>query len=127
MEETKVTNSQDQDKSSFVVLMLTLGLRNLFALTTPPSKAKLWTTASCVDFFLSFFLFFVFVFSKQQNFSETLKCVCNRRICRVPLGEALTSLTFGTSSVQRIFQHYWPGEHQLDVSSHFNDLQNKGN
>ena len=40
MEETKVTNSQDQDKSSFVVLMLTLGLLNLFALTTPPSKAK---------------------------------------------------------------------------------------
>ena len=44
----------------------------------------------------------------------------------MPLQEALTSLTFCTSSVQRIFQHYWSGEHQLDVSSHFNDLQNKG-
>ena len=61
MEETKVTNSQDQDKSSFVVLMLTLGLRNLFALTTPPSKAKLCgpQQAVLISFFLSFF-FFVF-------------------------------------------------------------------
>ena len=41
MEGTKATNSQDQDNSLFVVPVVTLGLLNLFALTTPASKVEL--------------------------------------------------------------------------------------
>lgn len=41
MEGTKVTNSQDQDNSLFVVPVVTLGLLNLFALTASASKAEL--------------------------------------------------------------------------------------
>ena len=45
MEGTKVTNSQDQDNSLFVVPVVTLGLLNLFALTASASKAELCSPA----------------------------------------------------------------------------------